>query len=259
LALAFALAAALHVFAIGAFARLPKNAAPHGDTAPQIVTIAFRPKPTPVPTPKATPRPTPPPPVRSAANHVRRPAPIVAFRSRVAASAMHRASASASRHVGRIAEPVRRMPAASRVAAGPTQPSGSDALPGNGAGAGNGSGANGFGNGAGSGGDGAAAPCGVVVLNETSTRPLPNGGHAATIRIDVTMSDGSVVSDDLGWPFVYRRDVDDPFTDAGAAAHTPILLQLPPPGYSTATQKPATAFAVAHTDRDGYTDLKDCP
>jgi len=37
-------------------------------------------------------------------------------------------------------------------------------------------------------------------------------------------------------------------------------LQLPPPGYDLAgKQNAATAFAVKHTDPQGFTDLQDCP
>jgi len=99
----------------------------------------------------------------------------------------------------------------------------------------------------------------VVILTEIATHYRPDGSHTATIRLDVTLRDGSIVGDELGWPFVYAHDSDDPFTPQGRAAQTPILLQLPPPGYDLGTQKAATAFALAHTDREGYTDLKDCP
>jgi len=98
------------------------------------------------------------------------------------------------------------------------------------------------------------------VITVTSVRYNGDGSHSATVRLDVTLSDGTSVSDDLGWPFLYRHDVDDPFTDEGLTAGTPVLLQLPPPGYDLAgRQKPATIFAVKHTDRRGFTDLKDCP
>ncbi len=253
LALAFALAAALHVVAIGAFVRLPATHGREPNPNAEIVTLAFRQKPTPAPilatTPSPTPQPTavPPTPVPHAARHVS-----------VKAAALHRVRAGGfARRVAQAA-PGRGVPAPRYAATAP----GNEAPAGSGDGVGIGKDGGASAGGAGDGGssDGsAAAPCGVVVINETGTQPLPNGGHTASIRIDVSMSDGSVVSDDLGWPFVYARDADDPFTPAGEAAKTPILLQLPPPGYSLARQKPATAFAVAHTDRDGYSDLKDCP
>jgi hypothetical protein len=108
----------------------------------------------------------------------------------------------------------------------------------------------------------AAKPCGVVWLVPIGGTLQLNrdGSRTLGIRLEVTLSDGQTVSDVLGWKFNYQREVDDPFSKRGMDAKTPPTLQLPPPGYDLeGRQKPATVFAVKHTDAQGYTDLVDCP
>ena len=137
-----------------------------------------------------------------------------------------------------------------------------------GSGAGAGAGINGEGgaNGTGSGsggegnGNGAPAPCGVVWLDPISLSQNHDGSRTVGIRLEVTMTDGSTVSDVLGWRFHYRREADDPFSAIGRRADLPPLLQLPPAGYDLeARQKAATVYAVQHTNAQGFTDLEDCP
>jgi hypothetical protein len=247
MALAFVAAAGLHALALGFIPRASQR--PEATAGGEIVTVAFRPKPPPTPTPTATPapRPTPKQTLRTAA--LARPPTIRRSIGAVAAApAPHRPLAAA-----RSVVPIHAaQPGAAKSAA--AEGSGGSAAEGS-AGDGSASGAAS----ASAAGTAAPAPCGVVIVTELATRYRPDGSHTATIRLEVTLSDGSVVADDLGWPFVYAHDSDDPFTPAGKADQTPILLQPPPPGYDLAAQQPATVFAVRHTDAQGYTDLTDCP
>lgn len=259
LAIAFAVAVALHEIAAGFFhARAPEAADEPAQL--QIITIAIR---TPAPTPIPTIRPTP--------------APIVTFDARASlaqaapAAALpvrkHRGGRAASRVV-HVTPPhtIHATPQALALASAPAEGvanggSGSGAGPGTSGdsglgGAAGGVSGNGTGNGAG------VKPCGEVWLD-----PIPgtlvlnrDGSRTVRIHIEVTLSDGSTAGDDLGWRFVYRREADDPFSKVGERAGTPALLQLPPRGYDLAgRQNPATVFAVQHTDAQGFTDLEDCP
>jgi hypothetical protein len=225
---------------------------------PIVVTIH-----TPVPTAPPTPRPSP--------------EPIVTFSAHASvARAAPRAAAHVRNNLGGRAAPLAIMftpppsmhatPAAIALA---TADAAGVANGGTGIGAGAGTngegGANG--SGSGSGGEGNGIGAGVQPCGEVSLDPVPgslvlnkDGSRTVRIRIEVTMSDGSTVSDMLGWRFIYRREKDDPFSKAGMRPDFTAPLQLPPLDYDLeGRQKPATVFAVKHTGPDGYTDLEDCP
>ena len=107
---------------------------------------------------------------------------------------------------------------------------------------------------------GGGQPCGLVLLIGLAASNWINGAHLRKIRLSVHLSDGSVVDDDLKWPFRYASEEADPFTAVHRHDDFPTLLQTPPPGFDlTGEQKPATVFAVAHTSADGYTNLEPCP
>ncbi len=258
LAVAFALAVGLHEVLAGLWPRsAPPKPEPTGFT--EIITLATRP-PTPQPPPPPTPRPTPQPVVTYS-----KVASVAQAAPRAAAPVRRHMGGRASLHVVKIKPPhaVNATPEPRSIVANngvgvANGGSGSGGGPGAGDGGagGNGSGLGGVGNGSGAG----VAPCGVVILNPTSLQQNSDGSRTVTIRLEVHVSDGSIVVDDLGWKFYYRREADDPFSKAGELARTPTLLQLPPPGYDLeGRQKPATVFAVKHTDRAGFTDLQDCP
>ncbi len=259
MAIAFALAVALHELFAGLLPRgTPEQ--PEGPSKAQVLTILLQ-TPTPKPSPPPKPRVTP--------------APIVTFAPVAShAQAAAKAAAPVTRHLGgraarrkvRIKPPhtVHATPApiALATAAGAgiqNGGSGSGAGPGvngNGGLGGTGSGLGGTGNGSGAG----VKPCGEVYMDPFDLRLNRDGSRTMAIKLVVDLSDGSSVEDILGWRFFYRREIDDPFSKAGENAGAIPLLQLPPPGYDLAgTQKPATVFAVKHTDARGFTDLEDCP
>jgi len=257
LAIAFAVAVALHELFAGL---LPRGGSeqPEAASKAQVLTILLQ---TPTPKPPPTPRVTPAPVVTFAA---------VASRAQAAA----KAAAPVTRHLGgRAAKRVVHVkpPHTVRATPGPIAlataagvgvqngGSGSGAGPGpNGEGglAGSGSGLGGTGNGSGAG----VKPCGEVYMDPFALRLNRDGSRSVAIKLVVDLSDGSSVEDVLGWRFSYRREVDDPFSPVGDRAGAIPRLQLPPPGYDlVGRQKPATVFAVKHTGSDGLTDLEDCP
>src|SRR6202166_4949197 len=257
-AIAFAVAIGLHELFAGL---VPRGTAeqPEGQSKEQVLTVLLQtptPKPSPPPTPRAT------------------PAPIVTFAAIAShAQAAPKAAAPIRRHLGGKAAPravhvkpphtVHATPAAIALATAPAVGvqnggSGIGAGPGengNGGLAGSGSGLGGTGNGSGAG----VKPCGEVYMIPLDLRLNKDGSRTVAIKLVVDLSDGSSVEDMLGWRFYYRREVDDPFSKVGDRAATPAVLQLPPAGYDLAArQKPATIFAVQHTDGQGFTDLQDC-
>ncbi|MFZ1124298.1 MAG: hypothetical protein WAN59_04060, partial [Candidatus Baltobacteraceae bacterium] len=120
-------------------------------------------------------------------------------------------------------------------------------------GTGSGSGAAGSGNGA----DAATAPCGFVTFYGKLDHAAPDGTQYEHVRLLVTLRDGSTLSDELHWFFVYKDEASNPFTPAHPDAE--VLMQQPPPGTDLSAQKPATQFALQHTDAEGYTNLPECP
>jgi hypothetical protein len=266
LGVAFACAVALHEIAAG-FVPHGHKPVPEPSAIAEVITISTRPpSPTPRPTKPPAPLPTPrstPQPVVSFA-----PVPSVAQAGqRAAAPVKHTLGGKAATHAVHVSPPRAAHAVAQPHALAMNDGAGvANGGLGAGGGAGNGdggaagtggSGTGGTGNGSGAG----VAPCGVVILVPVPPLQLNrDGSRSVTIRLEVHLSDGSTEEDDLGWKFVYRRESDDPFSKAGTAAGIPVLLQLPPPDYDLeGRQKPATVFAVKHTDRAGYTDLQDCP
>jgi hypothetical protein len=261
--IAFAIALALHEVIAG----LVPRRAPDKKEEPvvsQIVTLITR-------TPAPTPTPVPPPTARPSVEPVVTFAPV-ATRAQAAPRAVAPVrktlgGLAAKRHVTVV--PPHSIHATPRAVAFATAAgsgvqnggSGSGAGPGvngNGGLAGTGSGLGGTGNGSG----GGVRPCGVVMLVPIGNmlQQYRDGSRTVGIQLEVTLSDGQTVTDVLGWKFYYRREVDDPFSKRGQDANTPPTLQLPPPGYDLeGRQKPATVFAVRHTNAKGFTDLEDCP
>ena len=81
------------------------------------------------------------------------------------------------------------------------------------------------------------------------------------MTVSIQLRDGETVTDDLGWPFVYADDADNPFSPQNENnPDVTTTMQPPPPDYDLeALQKPATVLAVRHTGPDGYTLLDPCP
>ncbi|HTU82798.1 MAG TPA: hypothetical protein VMF61_11750 [Candidatus Acidoferrales bacterium] len=142
---------------------------------------------------------------------------------------------------------------------------------GRGAGAGNGAGAGSVGNGGtgtGAGdtgnGNGAAAgtqPCGFVEFSDPhgSKYDARTGGFWVDIRLTVHFPDGHSESQLLDYPFYYASEALNPWSDRNRSNPAfPTLFQTPPP-QDAASEPPLVQYVMAHTTRDGYTLLKDCP
>jgi hypothetical protein len=242
----------------------PEVAKPQDRVVAQIVRIEKRPPPTPRPTPHPTPRLTP------------TPAPRYTLAPRVAVRApAPRAAATPHRKVGgaaarkHLATPQPRVPSprpkppqslAQGTHAG-VQNGGSGT--GAGAGAGDsgagGSGTGSAGTGNGTGGNADTAPCGYVTFFGKYDHSDRGGTRYVHVRIEVTLRNGTVLSDELHWFFVYPNERSDPFATLNARADLPTPMQLPPPGFDMSRQQPATVFALQHTTPDGYTTLPACP
>lgn len=223
------------------------------------MTIQKRP-PTPKPTPRPTPRPPPPAPRYSLA-------PQVAVRAPAARAAAtprpHLGGAAAHRHVVHVTAHPTASPAPPRSLAAGAQAGQQNGGAGTGAGAGSGEGGqneSGSGNGVsgnGNGADASTAPCGFVTFYGKLDHAAPDGTQYEHVRLVVTLRDGSTLSDELHWYFVYKDQASNPFTPAHADAE--VLMQIPPAGTDLSAQKPATVFALQHTDAEGYTNLPECP
>ncbi len=259
--LALAVAIALHQISAGLFHVRPPET-PEQTERVQAIAISVR---TPAPTPSPTPRPTP--------------TAVVTFAPHAShAQAAPSAAAPIRRKTGGHAAPrkiavtppaaINAPPEAIALGSANTGTGSQNGGSGSGAGAGEkGSGglggvASGIGGEVGNGNGAGVKPCGAVYLE-----PIPgtlifnrDGSLSMRVRIEVTLSDGQTVEDVLGWRFSYRRAADDPFSNVSVKAGRPALLQLPPSGFDLeAQQKPATVFAVKHTNTYGFTDLEDCP
>jgi hypothetical protein len=261
MAVAFAIALALHEVIAGF---VPRRAADKNEQTvrSQLITILLR-------TPAPTPRPTATPVVQPT------PQPVVTF-SKLAtrAQAAPRAAAPVHKNMGGRAAPrsiavvpphaVNATPQAFALATGSAA-----GVQNGGTGTGAGPGVNGDGglNGnasalGGTGSGGGVKPCGVVMLSLVNGTFVQNrdGSRTFAIQLEITLSDGQTVSDVLGWKFYYKREIDDPFSKRGQDALGFTPLQLPPSGYDLeGRQKPATVFAVKHTNSQGLTDLDECP
>ncbi len=256
--IAFAAAVALHEIVAGLFPH-PQKAPPPERIVAQVVSIQTRP-----PTPKPTPRPTPPP-ATPAPRYTLAPRVVVrAPAARAAATPRPRlGGAAAHRRVIRVKPHPTASPAPPRSLAEGTHAGQQNGGAGTGAGAGtgeggqsgtsSGSGVSGNGNGA----DAATAPCGFVTFYGKLDHVDRDGTQYEHVRLVVTLRDGSTLSDELHWLFVYKDEASNPFTPAHADAE--VLMQFPPAGTDPSAQQAAVLFALQHTDSEGYTNLPECP
>ncbi len=236
--LAFALAVALHALAVSFVPRTePHPEEPERVIAERVTLTHATPTPTPTPPP---PPPTPPP--------TPRPAPAVGPTNRP------HGGKAAPLHAAPHTKPFTFKPL-------PATP----ATPGTGigfAGAGEGTGGGpGVGSGGDNGvGDGDNAPCGFVEFKPLRRAPY-HGKRRVWVEITIHLRNGENVVDNLGWPFVYAGDADDPWSRRNINNPEFVtVMQLPPPGYDLAAkQLPATVLAVRETGPDGYTTLAPCP
>jgi len=264
LALAFALAVALHEMLAGLLPR-HEPAPPEERVVARNVTIAHRPKPTPKPTPPPTPQPTPH--VTPAPHYTL--APTIAVRApapRAAAVPRRTVGGAAARRrilqrtvVARVAPP--QSLAEGTHAGVQNGGTGTGAGPGSGAGglAGSGTGTGGSGNG--NGGDTDSAPCGAVYLVPEAVTSGPDGSVMQQVQAKIVLRDGTVEKGDFPYPFTYAAERLNPFIHADALAPdrgTPV--QLPPRGVDVSSAPVAVQIVLKYTDpATGTTTLKDCP
>jgi hypothetical protein len=116
------------------------------------------------------------------------------------------------------------------------------------------------GSGRGNAGDASAAPCGFVEFKPL--RQESKGGKLYIwVQILVHLRNGETAVDDLHWPFVYAGDADNPWSKQNIRnPDFQTVMRLPPPDFNLeAEQEPATVLAVRQTGPDGFTSLEPCP
>ncbi|HEY0798460.1 MAG TPA: hypothetical protein VGD50_04880 [Candidatus Baltobacteraceae bacterium] len=261
LLLAFALALVIHAIVLRFLPRRPDDVAPESTQIVEHVTITKR-TPPPTPAPLATPDVTPQP-IHSIAAHIEVFAP--APRAAAPVRKQHGGEAAHLHVVHATPPPIPLHPKSVSFAhnQGPGinnggLGSGAGAGIGVGGDAGTGSGVAGVGTGNGS--DAATQPCGYVDF-ESVDQEVRNGKEYVWLKITLHLRDGEAVTDDLGWPFIYAGDRDNPFSATNASKtdfDTP--MQPPPPDFDVvANQQHATVLALRETGADGYTNLAPCP
>lgn len=261
LAIAFALAIALHEIAAGFLPRRGPAPPPEERIAAQTVTIVRRtPRPTPAPTAVPTPQITPAPHYTLAPQTVvRAPAP--------------KAAARPARTTGGTAARLHVVP--HRTAAARTAPrslaegtrsgeqgggSGTGAGPGKGTGGlgGTGSGTGGTGNG--NGGDTNGSPCGEVYLEPGSVGYRPDGTVEQQVVAKIVLRDGSVQQGLFPYPFVYPEERKNPFVyDDVLSPDKGTPVQQPPAGTDLSTAPAAVRVVLKYTNpANGRTTLPEC-
>jgi hypothetical protein len=154
------------------------------------------------------------------------------------------------------ASPVQHLPAGGQGAgSGTTEGSGGDS--------GTGSGSSGAGAGAGDGGGtgGGAQPCGFVTFSDPdgSRYDKSTGGFYVDIAMTVHFSNGGTASLVLDYPWYYASESANPWSGRNRDdPNFPTTFQQPPLEKRDA-EPPLVKYVMAHTTRDGYTLLKDCP
>lgn len=256
MAVAFAVAVAIHEIIAGL---IPKSTSPpaereivtHADIA--RITVHRLPTPTPPPPPK-------PPQVVSHSRIIAPVEPRVVARTTTGKSArrevIHRAGAarpappkfSNTKPIWDVV-PV----GAQGAGAGKTNGAGSIGTGGTGTGAGNA----GTGNGAAAG----TEPCGFVEFSDPhGSRYDPNThGFWVDISLSVHYPDGHTDSVLLDYPFYYPNEAANPWSTQNIKDPTfPTRFQPPPPDKRD-SEPPIVQYVMQHSDKGGFTLLKDCP
>lgn len=239
LAIAFAIAIALHEVAAVLIPRQPPT-----DTAeaPIVahVTIA---RIVHTPTPEPSPTPTPP--------------PVKILVPAVVAAGLHARVEPIKRAGAKRPTPPKVHHATPDVSI-PTGGQGAGAQ--NGAGAGSLSNVNGNGNGTGNAGNGNGAfPCGAVDFEARGNavfNPDTSSYERSNIIAYVHYSDGSIERIPLDWTWRYKSEDDDPFNPASSA---PMTFQFPPDD-QRAGEPPQVQYIIRYSSKTGHTNLNDqCP
>jgi hypothetical protein len=251
--LGFAAILALAMHAI--VASFVPNSVPRTSETVEPVTLARiqrRATPTPRPSPRATPRPKP-----SASLYAMSPASATKRSVMVAPATPHVGSKRPLVRSIAHASPVPHLPMSGQAAGSGTGiASGGNAGSSAGSGGANGDGGNGDGN-----GDGGAQPCGYVTFSDPngSRYDRSTGGFYVDIAMTVHYSNGGTSSMVLDYPWYYASESANPWSSRNREdPNFPTTFQQPPAEKRDA--EPALVrYVMAHTSRDGYTLLKDCP
>jgi hypothetical protein len=108
---------------------------------------------------------------------------------------------------------------------------------------------------------GGAQPCGFVTFSDPdgSRYDKSTGGFYVDIAMTVHFSNGSTSSLVLDYPWFYASESANPWSGRNRDdPNFPTTFQQPPIEKRYA-EPPLVAYVMAHTTRDGYTLLKDCP
>jgi hypothetical protein len=121
-------------------------------------------------------------------------------------------------------------------------------------------GAGGDGDGGGN-GDGGTQPCGYVTFSDPngSQYDRASGGFYVDISMTVHYSNGGTSSIVLDYPWYYTSESANPWSSRNRDdPNFPTTFQQPP--LEKRDYEPSLVrYVMAHTTRDGYTLLKDCP
>jgi hypothetical protein len=123
--------------------------------------------------------------------------------------------------------------------------------------AGNGSGLQGNGTDAVSGEE----PCGFVTFSDPHGSHYDPGTHGfwVDIRMSVHFADGSAQSMLLDYPWYYRSEADNPWSDQNLKdPNFPTRFQ-PPPSEKLGNEPALVQYVVSHSTPEGLTLLRDCP
>ena len=72
-----------------------------------------------------------------------------------------------------------------------------------------------------------------------------DGTFSEYVRVTVEERNGSSISGEFGYPFVYRSEADNPFfVRLNIGRDFDIPIQLPPPGYDTSREPLAVQYAL---------------
>ena len=249
--IALALALAVHEIFAG-LVPAPRGQTAQDETVARVTIARIEPRRTPAPTP------APHPAVHRHSYVVAAVTPQIASvsagRSARREPVRHNAAARPRPPVVSHAKPVWDLPVGAHDAGAGTQ-SGAGS-PGE-SGSGSGTGQSGNGSGAG----GGEVPCGYVTFSDVhgSRYDAQSGGFWVDIRMSVHFPDGTSDSLMLDYPFYYASEAASPWSAQNRQNNDiPVLFQ-PPPAAQRAGEPAIVQYVIAHSDRSGFTLLKDCP
>lgn len=106
----------------------------------------------------------------------------------------------------------------------------------------------------------AGAPCGFATFLPVGPPYFASGTAYEKIRARLTFPDGHTESAVFPYPWIYPDgEQTDPWSSTNLRrSNFPVTLQFPPAGFDRSLLEPLLAFLIAHSNKLGYTDLKEC-